>query len=74
MRELTHPLEECLQAMSERRNLHDVLRRYPAERDQLIELLRLSVDLGGLAPAGPTACGADPSRVARYPKLPSTPP
>jgi len=55
VRELTQPLEECLQAMSERRNLHDVLRRYPAERDQLIELLRLSVDLGGLAPSGPTA-------------------
>ena len=55
MRELTQPLEECLQAISERRNLHDVLRRYPAERDQLIELLRLSVDLGGLASAGPAA-------------------
>jgi hypothetical protein len=41
--------------MTERRNLQDVLRRYPAERDQLIELLRLSVDLGGLAPAGPAA-------------------
>jgi len=55
VRELTQPLEECLQAMSERRNLQDVLRRYPAERDQLIELLRLSVDLGGLAPTGPAA-------------------
>jgi hypothetical protein len=41
--------------MGEKRNLQDVLRRYPAERDQLIELLRLSVDLGGLAPGGPTA-------------------
>jgi len=41
--------------MSERRNLQDVLRRYPAERDQLIELLRLSVDLGGLAYTGPAA-------------------
>lgn len=55
MRDLTQPLEECLQAMSEKRNLQDVLRRYPAERDQLIELLRLSVDLGGLAPSGPAA-------------------
>jgi hypothetical protein len=41
--------------MGEKRNLQDVLRRYPAERDQLIELLRLSVDLGGLAPSGPAA-------------------
>ena len=53
MRDLTTPLEECLQAMGEKRNLQDVLRRYPAERDQLIELLRLSVDLGGLAPSAP---------------------
>ena len=55
MRDLTQPLEECLQAMGEKRNLQEVLRRYPAERDQLIELLRLSVDLGGLAPSGPAA-------------------
>ncbi len=51
MRDLTHPLEECLEAMGEKRNLQEVLRRYPAERDELIELLRLSVDLGGLAPS-----------------------
>jgi hypothetical protein len=44
--------------MGERRNLQDVLRRYPAERDQLIELLRLSVDLGGLAPSTPAADSA----------------
>jgi Domain of unknown function (DUF5667) len=55
VRDLTQPLEECLQAMGERRNLQDVLRRYPVERDQLIELLRLSVDLGGLAPSSPAA-------------------
>lgn len=55
MRDLTQPLEECVRAMGEKRNLQDVLRRYPAERDQLIELLRLSVDLGGLAPSGPAA-------------------
>jgi hypothetical protein len=53
--DLTQPLEECLQAMGEKRNLQDVLRRYPTERDQLIELLRLSVDLGGLAPSTPAA-------------------
>ncbi len=55
MRDLTQPLEECFQAMGEKRNLQDVLRRYPAERDRLIELLRLSVDLGGLAPSAPAA-------------------
>ena len=53
MRDLTKPLEECLQAMGEKRNLQEVLRRYPAQRDQLIELLRLSVDLGTLAPSSP---------------------
>jgi hypothetical protein len=53
VRDLTQPLEECLQAMGEKRNLQDVLRRYPAERDRLIELLRLSVDLGTLAPSAP---------------------
>jgi hypothetical protein len=53
VRDLTKPLEECLQAMGEKRNLQEVLRRYPAERDQLIELLRLSVDLGVLAPSAP---------------------
>ena len=55
MRDLARPLEECLQAMGEKRNLQDVLHRYPAERDRLIELLRLSVDLGGLAPSTPPA-------------------
>jgi hypothetical protein len=55
VRDLTQPLEECLQAMGEKRNLQDVLRRYPAERDQLIDLLRLSVDLGSLAPSAPAA-------------------
>src|ERR1700682_3067795 len=53
VRDLTKPLEECLQAMGEKRNLQEVLRRYPAQRDQLIELLRLSVDLGTLAPSSP---------------------
>jgi hypothetical protein len=55
MRDLTQPLEDCLRAMGEKRNLQEVLRRYPTERDQLIELLRLSVDLGGLAPSSPSA-------------------
>jgi Domain of unknown function (DUF5667) len=47
--DLTRPLEECLTALEEKRNLQGVLRRYPADRDELIALLRLSVDLGGLA-------------------------
>lgn len=55
MRDLTQPLQECLEAMGEKHDLQDVLRRYPAERDQLIELLRLSVDVGGLAPSSPAA-------------------
>jgi len=55
VRDLTQPLEECLRAMGEKRNLQEVLRRYPNERDQLIELLRLSVDVGGLAPSSPAA-------------------
>jgi len=55
VRDLTQPLEECLQAMGEKRNLQEVLRRYPDERDQLIDLLRLSVDLGSLAPSAPAA-------------------
>jgi hypothetical protein len=58
VRDLKQPLEECLRAMGEKRNLQHVLRRYPAERDQLIELLRLSVDLGGLAPSTPAADSA----------------
>ncbi len=55
MRDLARPLQECLRAMDEKNNLQDVLRRYPADRDELIALLRLSVDLGGLGapPADP---------------------
>src|SRR5438094_3633626 len=39
--------------MYEQRNLQDVLHRYPADRNELITLLRVSVDLGGLG--APTA-------------------
>ena len=53
MPDLTRPLQECLEAMDEKRNLQDVLRRHPADRNELIALLRLSVDLGGLG--APTA-------------------
>ena len=55
MRDLTQPLEECLEAMDKKANLQEVLRRYPADREELIALLRLSVDLGGLGapPADP---------------------
>lgn len=56
MRDLTRPLQECLTAMDDKHNLQEVLRRYPAERDELIALLRLSVDLGALeAPAADPA-------------------
>ena len=56
MRDLTRPLQECLAAMDDKHNLQEVLRRYPGERDELIALLRLSVDLGSLeAPAADPA-------------------
>lgn len=55
MRDLSRPLQECLEAV-ENRNLPEVLRRYPADRDELVALLRLSVDLSGLgAPAADPA-------------------
>lgn len=56
MPDLARPLQECLQAMAQRRNLHEVLRRYPVERDELIALLQLSVDLSSLS-----APAADPA-------------
>ncbi len=57
MPDLSRPLQECLEAMDDKRNLQDVLRRYPADRQELVALLRLSVDLGGLggAPAADPA-------------------
>ena len=53
--DLSRPLQECLEAV-ENRNLPEVLRRYPADREELVALLRLSVDLGALA-----APAADPT-------------
>jgi len=54
--DLSRPLQECLEAIEQKRNLPEVLRRYPADRDELVALLRLSVDLGGLgAPAADPA-------------------
>ena len=50
MRDLTRPLQEALTALDHKRNLQEVLRRHPADRDELIALLRLSVDLGTLGP------------------------
>ena len=56
MRDLSGALQECLSAMDDKHNLQEVLRRYPADRDELIGLLRLSVDLGSLeAPAADPA-------------------
>jgi uncharacterized protein DUF5667 len=55
VRDLSGPLQECLEAV-EKRNLPEVLRRYPGDRDELVALLRLSVDLSGLgAPAADPA-------------------
>lgn len=55
MPDLSGALQECLAAMDEKRDLHQVLRRYPNDREELIALLRLSVDIGGLGapPADP---------------------
>ena len=56
MPDLSGALQECLSAMDDKHNLQEVLRRYPADRDELIGLLRLSVDLGSLeAPAADPA-------------------
>jgi uncharacterized protein DUF5667 len=56
MRDLSRPLEECLTAVKERRNLQEILRRYPKEREELIGMLRLSVELSSLgAPAADPA-------------------
>jgi uncharacterized protein DUF5667 len=56
VRDLSRPLQECLEAIDSKRDLPEVLRRYPADRAELIALLRLSVDLGGLeAPAADPA-------------------
>jgi len=46
--DLSRPLQECLEVMDDKRNLQEVLHRYPADRNELIALLRLSVDLGEL--------------------------
>jgi Domain of unknown function (DUF5667) len=46
--DLSGPLQECLAAMEERRNLQDLLRRYAPDREELVALLRLSVDVGSL--------------------------
>jgi hypothetical protein len=53
---MSQALEEGLQALKEKRNLQDTLRRYPAEREDLIGMLRLSIDLNALgAPAADPA-------------------
>lgn len=57
MPDTARALDECLQALQDQRNLQDVLRRYPHQRDELIALLRLSVDLNELSTVPP----ADPA-------------
>jgi Domain of unknown function (DUF5667) len=53
--DLSNALQECLTALDEQDQLQDVLRRYPDDRDELIALLRLSVDVAALSaePADP---------------------
>lgn len=53
MRDMSQPLEECLQALQEKRDLQEILRRYPGERDELIGMLRLSIDLNALGAPAP---------------------
>jgi hypothetical protein len=56
VRDLSQPLAECLKAVEEKRNLQEILRRHPADRDELIGMLRLSIDLSALgAPAADPA-------------------
>jgi hypothetical protein len=46
--DLSNALQECLIALDKQDDLQIVLRRYPEDRDELISLLRLSVDVSGL--------------------------
>jgi hypothetical protein len=56
VRDLSRPLAECLKAVEEKRNLQEILRRYPADREELVGMLRLSLDLNGFgAPAADPA-------------------
>jgi hypothetical protein len=50
---LERALEEGLEALNGRRNLQEVLRRHPEDRDELISLLRLSIDVGRLPQPAP---------------------
>lgn len=53
MLDMSQPLAECLQALKEKRNLQDILRQYPAQRDDLIRMLSLSIDLNALGAPAP---------------------
>ena len=56
VRDLSRALAECLEAVEAKRNLLEHLRRYPADRDELIGMLRLSLELNSLgAPAADPA-------------------
>jgi hypothetical protein len=50
---MSRALEECLTALRDRRNLQEVLHRYPADREELIGMLRLSVELSSLGAPTP---------------------
>src|SRR2546425_7883989 len=46
-------LDRCLDALRDGRSLHRVLQRSPAERDELIDLLRVSTDVAQLQRPAP---------------------
>jgi hypothetical protein len=50
MADTDRALQECLHALREGRKLNDILQRHPRERDELISLLQVAVDVGGLQP------------------------
>lgn len=48
MPDLASTLDRCLDALKEGRNLHRLLGRDPRQRDELIDLLRVSTDVAQL--------------------------
>lgn len=53
MAEMERALEECLEALNDGRALQDVLRRRPRQREDLIAMLQLSLDLSQLRSPAP---------------------
>jgi len=46
--DLSNALQECLVALDDQDGLQNVLRRYPNDRDELISLLQLAIDVSAL--------------------------